>query len=183
MAKNKRVAFYLEEEWLKALTGLAGTFGVSAQDVIRQSLPDVAVSELFFRCQIFSPALRWDEIADVGRAAIREHLRATYMKGLEEHLARLGASLQSSADEVEAAKQHALDDMRADTTHPLDYQLAQAQEDSVYLGYLYDAWKRAKAGQPEYTIAQVAVTEATYRPGIPPATRSVWAVLKDGKIV
>jgi hypothetical protein len=103
MAKNRRVAFYLEEEWLKALTGLAGTFGVSAQEVIRRSLPDVAVSELFFRCKIFSPELRWDEVSDAGQAAIREYLRATYMKGLEEHLARLGASLQSSADEVEAA--------------------------------------------------------------------------------
>ena len=131
----------------KALTGLAGTFGVSAEDVIRQSLPDVAVSELFFRCKIFAPELRWDEVSDVGRAAIREHLRATYMKGLEAHLARLGANLQSSTDEVEAAKQHALDELRADTAHPLDYQLAKAQEDSVYLGYLYDAWKRA-TGRP-----------------------------------
>jgi hypothetical protein len=183
MAKNKRVAFYLEEEWLKALTGLAGTFGVSAQDVIRLSLPDVAVSELFFRCKIFCPDLRWDEVSSVGRAAIREHLRATYLKGFEEHLARLGASLQSSADEVEAAKQHVLDELRADAVHSLDYQLAKAQEDSVYLGYLYDAWKRAKAGQPEYTIAQVDVTESPDRPGVPPATRPVWAVLKDGKIV
>jgi len=165
MAKNKRVAFYLEEEWLKALSGLAGTFGVSAQEVIRGSLPDVAVSELFFRCKIFSPDLRWDEVAQVGRTAIREHLRVTYMKGLEEHLVRLGASIESSSDEVEAAKTRALDELRADMAHPLDPQIAKAQEDSVYLGCLYDAWKKAKAGQPGYTIAQV------------------WAVLEDGKIV
>jgi len=184
MAKNKRVAFYLEEEWLKALTGLAGTFGVSAQEVIRRSLPDVAVSELFFRCKIFSPDLRWDEVSDAGQAAIREHLRATYMKGLEEHLARLGVSLQSSADEVEAAKQRALDELQADMAHPLDCQVSKAQEDSIYLGCLYDAWKRAKAGQPEHTIEQVDLADDPGRSGGgPPNIRKVWAVLKNGKIV
>jgi hypothetical protein len=184
MAKNKRVAFYLDEEWLQALTGLAGTFGVSAQEVIRRSLPDVAVSELFFRCKIFTPELRWDEISDVGRSAIREHLRATYMKGLEEHLARLGASLQSSADEVEAAKQHALDELRAEADRPLDYQIAKAQDDSVYLGCLYDAWKRAQAGAAEYTMAEVDITETPDRPGaVASHPRKVWAVLKNGKVV
>lgn len=184
MAKNKRVAFYLDEEWLQALTGLAGTFGVSAQEVIRRSLPDVAVSELFFRCKIFAPELRWDEISDVGRSAIREHLRATYMKGLEEHLARLGASLQSSADEVEAAKQHALDELRAEADRPLDYQIAKAQDDSVYLGCLYDAWKRAKAGAAEYTMAEADITETSDRPGAAAShPRKVWAVLKNGKVV
>jgi hypothetical protein len=180
MAKNKRVAFHLDEEWLKALSGLAGTFGVSAQEVIRRSLPDVAVSELFFRCKIFSPDLRWDEISDVGQAAVRAHLRATYMKGLEEHLARLGVSLQSSADEVEAAKRHALDELRADTAHPLDYQIPKAQEDSIYLGCVYDAWKRAKAGQAQYSIEQVDIAPG---PDGPPSGRKAWAVLKDGKIV
>jgi hypothetical protein len=184
MAKNKRVAFYLDEEWLKALSGLAGTFGVSAQEVIRRSLPDVAVSELFFRCKIFSPDLRWDEVADIGRTAIREHLRAAYGKGLEEHLARLGVSLESSSDEVEAAKQRALDELQGDTTHPLEPQIAKAQEDSVYLGCLYDAWKRAQAGQPGYTIAQVDITDESNRPGGSPRNdRKAWAVLKDGRIV
>jgi len=181
MAKNKRVTFHLEEQWLQALTGLAGTFGVSAQEVIRRSLPDVAVSELFFRCKIFTPDLRWDEVSAVGQAAIREHLRATYMKGLEEHLARFGASLQSSADEVEAAKNHALDELRADTTHPLDLQIAKAQEDSVYLGCLYDAWKRAKAGQPGYTIEPIDL--GSDKAGLPPDSGKVWAVLKDSQPV
>jgi len=179
MAKNKRVAFYMDEEWLKALTGLAGTFSVSADEVIRRSLPDVAVSELFFRCKIFAPELRWDEVSDVGRSAIREHLRATYMKGLEEHLARLGVSLHSSADEVEAAKQRALEELRADTTQPLDAQIAKADGDSVYLGCLYDAWKRARAGQPGYAIVQVDIGEAADKPG----SGKAWAVLKDGKVV
>jgi len=172
MAKNKRVAFYLEEEWLRALTGLAGTFGVSAQEVIRRSLPNVAVSELFFRCKIFAPDLRWDEVSDVGQAAVRERLRAVYLKGLEAHLARLGASLESSADEVEAAKQRALDELQADAAHPLDYQSAKAQEDSVYLGYLYEAWKKARTAQAGYTIEQVDIKDG-----------KAWAVLKDGKIV
>jgi hypothetical protein len=172
MAKNKRVAFYLDEEWFRALTGLAGTFGVSAEEVIRRSLPDVAATELFFRCKIFAPELHWDEVSDVGRAAIREHLRATYMRGFEEHLARLGASLQSSADEVKAAEQHALDELQADASHALDYQIARAQEDSVYLSCLYDTWQKAKAGQPGYSFAQVDTEEG-----------KVWAVLKDGKIV
>jgi hypothetical protein len=180
MAKNKRVAFSMDEEWLKALTGLAGTFGVSAQDVIRQSLPDVAVTGLFFQCQIFRPDLRWDEVADVGRIAIREHLRATYMRGLEEHLTRLGVGLESSADEVEAAKKRALDEMGADAARPLEDQLAQAAEDSVYLGYLYDAWKQARAGRSGYTIEQIDIErEGTRSAG---AAR-VWAVLKDGQVV
>jgi hypothetical protein len=179
MAKNKRVAFYLEEEWLGAITGLAGTFGVSAQEVMRRSLPDAAVSELFFRCRIFVPELRWDEVSDVGRAAIREHLRCAYLAGFREHLARLGVTLESSADEVEAARQRALDEMQADTTRPLDPQIARAQEDSIYLGVLYDAWKRAQASQPGYTIAQVD-TETV---GRTPGTGRAWAVLKDGRIV
>lgn len=184
MAKNKRVAFYLDEEWLQALSGLAGTFGVSAEEVIRRSLPDVAVTELFFRCKIFAPDLQWDEVSDVGRTAIREHLRTTYMKGLEEHLARFGVSLESSADEVEAAKQHALDELQADMAHSLDCQLAKAQDDSVYLSCLYDAWKRAKAGQPECTIEQVDLADDPDRPGgVPTSIRKVWAVLKNGKIV
>jgi hypothetical protein len=177
MAKNKRVAFYLEEQWLQALTGLAGTFGVSAQEAIRRSLPDVAVSELFFRCQIFSPDLRWDEVSEVGQTAIREHLRAAYMKGLQEHLARFGVSLESSADEVEAAKKRALDELRADTAHPLTFQLAKAQEDSIYLGFLYEAWQRAQAGRPGYTIAQIETANAVTGP----TAGGTWAILKDGQ--
>jgi hypothetical protein len=179
MPKNKRVAFYMDEEWLRAITGLAGTFGVSAQEVIRRSLPEVAVSELFFRCKIFAPELRWDEVSDVGRAAIREHLRSVYMAGLKEHLARLGVSLESSADEVEAAKQRALGEMQADAAQPLDPQIAKAQEDAIYLGILYDAWKRAQMSQPGYTIAQVDIETASYKPGAGKA----WAVLKEGQIV
>jgi len=179
MAKNKRVAFYLDEEWLGAVTGLAGTFGVSAQEVIRRSLPDVAVSELFFRCKIFTPDLRWDEVADVGRAAICEHLRAAYMAGLKEHLARLDVSLESSADEVAAAKKRALDELQADTATPLEPQVARAQEDSVYLGVLYDAWKRAKAGQPGYTIAQVNIEKESDGSHAGQA----WALLREGRIV
>ena len=179
MAKNKRVAFYMDEEWLGAVTGLAGTFGVSAEEVIRRSLPDVAVSELFFRCKIFTPELRWDEVADVGRAAIREHLRAAYLAGLKEHLARFGVSLESSADEVEAAQKRALDELQADAARPLDPQVARAQEDSIYLGVLYEAWKQAKAGRPGYTIAQVGVETTSEKPG---ADRA-WAVLNEGRIV
>ncbi len=179
MARNKRVAFYLDEEWLRAITGLAGTFGVSAQEVIRRSLPDVAASELFFRCKIFAPELRWDEVSDVGRAAIREHLRTAYLAGLKEHLARLGVSLESSADEVEAAKKRALDEMQADTTQPLEPQIAKAQEDSVYLGILYEAWKRAKTSHPGYAIAQVDIKKESDGSGAGKA----WAVLKEGKIV
>jgi hypothetical protein len=184
MAKSKRVAFYLEEEWFKAISGLAGTFRVSAQEIIRRSLPDVAVSELFFRCKIFAPDLQWDQVADVGRSAIRDHLRATYMKGLDEHLGRLGVSIASSAEEVEAARTRALNELRADTTHPLDPQIARAQEDSVYLGYLYEAWKKAKAGRPEYTIAPAdAESQGAGSAGVAPNARTIWAVRKDGKIV
>ncbi len=184
MTKNKRVAVYIEEEWSKALAGLAGTFGVSADEVVRLSLPDKAVIGLFFQCQDYLPELRWDEVADVGRVAIREHLRAIYMKGLENHLARLGASLESSAGEVEAVRRRALDELKADTEHPLQQQLARAEEDSVYLGYLYDAWKRAKAGEPGYTVAQVDVKDAANLPkGTAPNAPKVWAVLKGGRIV
>jgi len=179
MVKSKRVAFYLEEEWLKALAGLAGTFGVSADEVIRRSLPDVAVSELFFRCKIFLSDLRWDEVSEVGRTAIREHLRAVYMKGLQAHLARFGASLESTSDEVETAKKRALEELRADTAHPLHAQIAKAQDDSIYLGCLYDAWKHARAGTPGYAIAQVDVGSKADGPNV----ATVWAVLKDNKVV
>jgi hypothetical protein len=179
MTKNKRVAFYLDEEWLGALTGLAGTFGVSAEEVIRRSLPDVAVSELFFRCKIFAPGLRWDAVADVGRAAIREHLRTTYMAGLREHLARFGVSLESSADQVEAAQKRALAELQVDTARPLEPQIAKAQEDSIYLGILYEAWKRANAAEPGYTIARLDIKKESDGSDAGKA----WAVLKDGKIV
>ncbi len=184
MTKNKRVAVYIEEEWSRALAGLAGTFGVSADEVVRLSLPDKAVIGLFFQCQDYLPELRWDEVSDVGRLAIREHLRAIYMKGLEDHLARLGAGLEFSAGEVEAARRRALDELRADTEHPLRHQIVKAQDDSVYLGYLYDAWKRARAGEPGYAVAQVDVTDAVSLPkGATPNVLKVWAVLKNGRIV
>jgi len=176
MAKSKRVTFTLDEQWLQALTGLAGTFGVSAQEVIRRSLPDEAVTSLFFQCKIFRPELQWDEVADVGRIAIREHLRAAYMRGLQEHLTRLDVSLESSADEVEAAKKRALDEMRSDLAHPLEPQLAKAAEDSVYLGYLYDAWKQARAGRPGYTIEPIDSAGTRNAP-------AAWAVRKDGQVV
>ena len=179
MAKNKRVAFYMDEDWLGAVTGLAGTFGVSAQEVIRRSLPDVAVSELFFRCKIFAPDLRWDQVADVGREAIREHLRAAYMAGLKEHLARFDVSLESSADEVEGAKKRALDELQADAAHPLEPQIARAQEDSIYLGVLYQAWKGAQAGRPGYTITQVDIKKQSDGS----SAGKAWAVLKEGRIV
>lgn len=185
MGKNKLVSFRIEEEWLKALYGLAGTFGATPDDVIRQALPDVAVVRLFFQCKDYLPDLRWDEVADVGREAIRGHLRAKYMEGLEQHLARLGVSMaESSADDIEAARNGALDELRADTAHPLQCQIPRAEEDAVYLGYLYDAWKRANAGQARYTLAQVDMdgTENTPKDG-PGDPQKAWAVLKDDIIV
>jgi len=179
MPKNKRVPFYVDEEWLKGLSALAGTFGVSAEAVIRLSLPDAAVIDLFFQCKDYLPELQWDQVAGVGRTALREHLRATYMRGLEEHLARLGLNLyRCSSMDVEAAKQRVLDELQADASHPLVPQIQKAQEDSVYLGRLYDAWKRAKAGEPGYTIAQVEIDR-----NAGPKTDKVWAVLKDNTIV
>jgi len=179
MPKNKRVPFYVDEDWLKGLSALAGTFGVSAEAVIRLSLPDAAVIDLFFQCKDYLPELRWDQVADVGRTALREHLRATYMKGLEEHLARLDLNLyRCSSTDVEAAKKRALDDLQADTSRPLVPQIQKAQDDSVYLGRLYDAWKRAEAGEPGYTIAQVKIDRNTG-----PKADRVWAVLKDNTIV
>lgn len=177
MTKNKRVAFYIPEEWHKGLSALAGTFGASAEQVIRQSLPDDAVIGLFFQCLVYAPGLHWDDVSQVGRAAIREHLRTTYMKGLQEHLDRLGVTLESSAEEVEAAKERALNDLQADTVRPLREQVARAEEDSVYLGCLYEAWKRAQAGESGYAIAEVDVE------GDPTGPRKAWAILKDCQIV
>ena len=177
MTKSKHVSLTIEEEQLKGLAALAGTYGVSADEVIRLSLPDTAVVGLFFQCKDYLPDLRWDEVGEVGRTAIREHLRAAYRRGLEQHLARLGLSLEdSSGADVEAARERVLNELRADTDHPLQCQLSRAEEDSVYLGCLYDAWKRARAGEPGYTIGQVDLD------GVPNVSK-VWAVLKDNRIV
>jgi len=178
MPKNKRVAFYIPEELWKALSALAGTFGVSAEEVIRGSLPDDAVVGLFFQCRLYEPELKWDDVAQAGRTAVRERLRTAYMKGLREHLDRLGVSLESSAEQVEAARTRALNDLKTDETRPLQHQIAKAEEDSVYLGCLYEAWKRARAGEPGYAIAEVDVAQAA--PGDP---SKAWAVVKDGQIV
>lgn len=178
MAKNKRIAFYIPEEWSKGLSALAGTYGVSAEEAIRQSLPDDATIGLFFQCRIYAPDLRWDQIAETGRAAIRERLRTTYMEGLQAHLARLGLALESTGEEVEAARKRALDALESDTARPLTEQIARAREDSVYLGCLYEAWKRAQAGEDGYAIAQVEIAS-----GNGESHRSTWAVLKDRKIV
>ena len=177
MAKNKRVAFFIPQEQWQGLAALAGTSGVSAEEVIRRSLANDAVVGLFFQCRLYSPELRWEEVAEVGREAVREHLRAAYMKGLREHLARLGVTLESSAEEVEAARARALAELKADTAKPLDYQIAKAQEDSVYLGCLYEAWQRAQAGRSEYAIAEVEVQGGAAGPG------KAWAVLKNHQIV
>ena len=179
--KKKLVPFRLEEEWLQDLLALAGTFDVSPEEVIRQSLPDPAVVRLFFQCKSYLTELRWDEVGVVGREAIREHLRAKYLKGLKQHLARLGVSIDASGDEVEAAKKCALEEMRADTDRLLERQLRQAEADSVYLGYLYDAWKHALAGEDGYTITQVHIPSSGSRDSEAPQT--VWAVLKDNKMV
>jgi len=177
MSKSRPLPYRIDEEWLKALSGLAGTFGVSAEEVIRQSLPDVAVTRLFFQCKDYMPELRWDEVSEIGREAIRKYLRAKYMQGIEQHLARMGLSMeQSSSENVEAARQRALDEMSADTARRPAHQLAQAEADSVYLGCLYDAWKRAKAGEPGYTIEQVESGQGHNPHG-------TWAVLKDNQIL
>jgi hypothetical protein len=178
MTKNKRIAFTVPEELWKGLSALAGTFGVSAEEVIRLSLPDDAVVGLFFQCRVYEPELKWDEVAQASRGAIRERLRTTYMQGLREHLARLGVSLESSAEEVEAARKRALEELQADEARPLHEQVARAQEDSVYLGCLYEAWKRAQAGQPGYAIAEVDVPKAA-----PSGPGKAWMVLKDDRIV
>jgi hypothetical protein len=177
MSKSKPLPYRIDEEWLSALAGLAGTFGASAEEVIRQSLPDVAVTRLFFQCKDYMPELRWDEVAEIGRAAIRKHLRTLYMQGIEQHMARLGLSVeQSSAEDVEAARRRILDELRADVAQQPVHQIAKAQEDSVYMGCLYDAWKRAKAGEPGYTIEQVDIGQGQNSP-------CVWAVLRDGHIL
>jgi len=179
--KKKLVPFRLEEDWLQDLRALAGTFDVSPEDVIRQSLPDPAAVRLFFQCKSYLTEMRWDEVAAVGREAVREHLRDRYLEGLKQHLARLGVSIDASGDEVEAAKKRVMEEMRADTERPLERQLRQAANDSVYLGYLYDAWKRACAGEPGYTIAQVHIPSSHSRDSEAPQT--VWAVLKDNQMV
>ncbi|MCL5278638.1 MAG: hypothetical protein M1376_01870 [Planctomycetes bacterium] len=46
-------------------------------------------------------------------------------------------------------------------------------------GVLYDAWKRAKASQPGYAIAQVDTETAGHKP----SAGKTWAVLKDGRII
>jgi hypothetical protein len=181
MTKKKLVPFRIEEEWLQDLYGLAGTFGVSPEDVIRQSLPDGAVVRLFFQCKSYLTELRWDEIAAVGQEAIREHLRGKYMEGLKQHLARLGVGIEASGDEVEAAKERALGEMRADTTCLPERQLLEAEADSVYLGYLYDAWKRAQAGEAGYTIAQIDIDGSKSRYAEDP--QRIWAILKDNQVV
>ncbi len=178
MTKNKRIAFYIPEEWWKGLSALAGTYGVSAEEAIRQSLPSDAMIGLFFQCRLYDPALRWEDVAQAGRDAVRERLRAAYMKGLQEHVARLGVSMESSAEEVEAARERALDELAADASGPLAPQIDKAREDSVYLGCLYEAWKLARAGRPGYAIAEVDVPQAT-----PDSPRKAWAVLKDNQIV
>jgi hypothetical protein len=178
MARSKRIAFTVPEELWKGLSALAGTFGVSAEEVVRRSLPDDAVVGLFFQCRVYEPDLKWDDVAQAGRAAIRERLREAYMKGLQEHIARLGVSLESSAEEVEAAKKRALDELKADADRSPEVQIAKAEEDSVYLGCLYEAWKHAKAGRPGYAIAEVEIQGAA-----PDSPHKAWAVLKDGRIV
>jgi len=184
MSKKKAVSVHIEEEWLKALYGLAGTFGATPDEVIQQALPDVAVTRLFFQCKIYFPQLHWDEVANIGREAIRKYLRAKYMEGIEQDLARFGMTMASSPEDIEAAKKHALEELRADTEHPLTMQLAKAEEDSVYLGYLYEAWKQAQAGEPEYAIEQVDPETVPNVPGpVPNDARGVWAVLKNGKVV
>lgn len=177
MSKSKPLPYRIDEEWLSALSGLAGTFGASAEEVIRQSLPDVAVTRLFFQCKDYLPELRWDEVAEIGREAIRKHLRAVYMQGIERHMARLGLSMeQSSAEDVEAARKRILGELRSDVIQQPAHQLAKAEEDSVYLGCLYDAWKRAKAGEPGYTIEQVDIGQG-------PNSPAFWAVLKDSRLL
>ena len=173
MSKSRPLPYRIDEEWLMALSGLAGTFGASAEEVVRQSLPDVAVIRLFFQCKDYIPELRWDEVAEIGRDAIRKHLRTRYMQGIEQHLARLGLTMeQSSSENVAAARQRVLDELSADAAHQPARQLAKAEEDSVYLGYLYDAWKRAKAGEPGYTIEKQSDNP-----------HAAWAVLKDDQIL
>jgi hypothetical protein len=182
MPKKKAISVRIEEEWLKALYGLAGTFDATPDEVIHRALPDVAVTRLFFQCKIYFPELHWDDVADVGREAIRKHLRAKYMEGIEQDLARFGMTMASSADDIQAAKKRALEELRADTERPLTIQLAKAEEDSVYLGLLYEAWKQAQAGEPGYTIDQVdAVTDTGL--AVSNNAGKVWAVLKDGRIV
>lgn len=177
MSKSKPLPYRIDEEWLSALSGLAGTFGASAEEVIRQSLPDVAVTRLFFQCKDYLPELRWDEVAEVGREAIREHLRAVYMQGIEQHMARLGLSAEhSTTEDIAAARQRILSELRSDLPRQLAHQLARAEEDSVYLGCLYDAWKRANAGEPGYTIEQVDIVPGQSSP-------AAWAVLKDGRML
>ncbi len=184
MAKSKSITLRIDEEWFKDLAALAGTYGVSAEEVVRQSLPDVAVTRLFFQCKDYITELQWDEVANVGRAAIRDHLRAKYMAGLSAHMARLGLTMdQASSEQVEKAKHRALDEMRADTERPLDLQIARAEEDSVYLGYLYEAWKKVQAGDAEYTIAEVEVSRQPSARDTTPPPKTAWAVLKSGRIV
>jgi len=178
MPRNKRIAFTVPEDQWKGLSALAGTFGVSAEEVVRRCLPDDAVVGLFFQCRVYEPQLKWDDVAQAGRAAIRERLRDTYMRGLQEHVARLGVSLESTAEEVEAAKKRALDELKAEGDKAPKVQIEKAEEDSVYLGYLYEAWKHAKAGHTGYTIA-----EALIRGAAADDPHKAWAVLKDGRSV
>ena len=180
MTKNKRVAFYIPEEWWKGLSALAGTFGVSAEEVIRQSLPDDAVDRPVLPVPAStSPTCGGTEVGQGGpggdsrAAAGRVHEGAPGARrpaGREPGILRRGGRSSQEAGSGRAPGRRRRTARSIRSTRP--------EEDSVYLGCLYEAWKRAKAGRPGYAIAEVDVPQT---PADGP--RKAWAVLKDNQIV
>lgn len=169
MAK-KLLTVRFEPEQLEAIRELAKATGRGESELIRECLPSRAVVDLFIQARQYDNALEWGQIAITGprRSAI-----AAFTDGAELHLKRLGMSSASNPGEIDEAVRNCLTELEAESEFPVcQKQLARARKDRIFLGCLFDSFKRAKAGQPGFRLQENKGSG-----------RTTFAVLAGGKIL
>lgn len=139
-----------DETWMP-LTFLSEQTGVTMSEIIRQSLPDMAMFQLFMQLKAIESDVTWQDTFCYGG---RRHLQDRYVAAAQAHFARLGA-LKDSPKEVEAAIKRSIREL--EDAGLADVQLERAKQDVVFCGYLREALHKAKGEQDGFTLRQVKV--------------------------
>jgi len=144
-----------DEQW-ESIHDLAAEVGMTAAQLLRDSVPDPAVLAWFVQNKQLDPSLTWHDVVTV---AVRRYLNELYEKNLPAHLGRLGLKPETaSVRAIAAARKRILTEMEKDAQCPCHDQLEKAKEDSIYLGRLYEAWTKAKQGEKDYLLVNSTPT-------------------------
>ncbi|MBL7153908.1 MAG: hypothetical protein ISS79_09335 [Phycisphaerae bacterium] len=133
---------------------LADNLGIKPAEIVRCSLPDANMAEFFLQVKHYDEKLNWGRVV---WTALNKYLHDIWADRVNEHLNRLGVSMDSTAAEMEEANRKAMEELLSQEETPIAPRLlGRAQMDLVFRGRLLEAVRKAKAGEEGYELSPVS---------------------------